>query len=222
MAKAKDKSAHIIDAALTVAAEKGWRGLSLADIAAAADIGLAELYKHYRSKDAILAAFFERVDRQVVEGVEPELLEEAVRDRLFDLIMRRLDAMEPHREAMKAILRDCSRDPLEMVAGGFGLLRAMSLILDLAGIGSMGISRLVRAKGLAAIYLSTLRVWLHDETEDKAHTMAALDRSLQRADRLMAALCRLRGRRATPRAYPGTPPEAGPAAGEEVSPAPAG
>lgn len=213
MAKAKDKSAQIVDAAMTVAAEKGWRDLSLADVAAAADIGLGDLYEHYRSKEAILDAFLERVDRQVLQGLGTELVDEPVRDRLFDLIMRRLDALEPHREAVRAILRDRSSDPLEMAAGGISLLRAMTLTLEAAGISTAGVSGLVRAQGLAAIYLSTLRTWLHDETEDKAHTMAALDRSLQRADRLMAGLCRLRGRRAVRRPQPETPP-----AGEAQTP----
>lgn len=195
MAKAKDKSARIVDAALTVAAEKGWRDLSLADVASAADVSLAELYAHFRSKAAILDGFAERINRQVLEGVGPDLAEEPVRDRLFDLIMRRMDALEPHREAVRAILRDGTRDPLEMAAGGLNLMRAMTWTLEAAGIPTAGVSGLMRAKGLAAIYVATLRTWLHDETADKAHTMAALDRSLDRADRVMAGLCRLRGRR---------------------------
>ena len=52
---------------------------------------------------------------------------------------------------------------------------------------------IIRVKGLAAIYLSVLRVWLNDDSEDMAQTMSALDRALRRAEFLLG-LCRLPAR----------------------------
>ena len=46
----------------------------------------------------------------------------------------------------------------------------------------------MRAKALGAIYMSALRVWLNDETEDLSPTTAHLDRSLKRAEALMMRL----------------------------------
>ena len=50
-------SQHVIDTALNLAAEKGWRDLALADIAQAAGLSLAELYGLHPSKQAILDAY---------------------------------------------------------------------------------------------------------------------------------------------------------------------
>ena len=40
----------ILDAALAVAAERGWRDATLSDIAAQAGCGLADVYRHFPSK----------------------------------------------------------------------------------------------------------------------------------------------------------------------------
>jgi hypothetical protein len=63
---------------------------------------------------------------------------------------------------------------------------------------------------VALIYLATLGVWLRDESEDKARTMAALDKQLRRAEALVLRLpTGLGGRR--------RPGSAGPETGEETA-----
>ena len=46
----------------------------------------------------------------------------------------------------------------------------------------------LRAKGLTAIYASAMVVWLRDDSPDLGPTMAHLDKSLRRAERLAMAL----------------------------------
>jgi len=180
---------RVIDAALALAAERGWRDLALADIAEAADVSLADLYAHFRSKEAILVAFSRRIDAQVLAGDDPELAAQPARDRLFDVLMRRFDALAPHRDALRAILRASCADPLAAVCGALALRRSMACMLEAARLDSSGLRGLARVKGLAAIYLATMRVWLDDDSTDQARTMAALDRRLAQAERLIR-LCR--------------------------------
>jgi len=177
----------VVDAALALAAERGWRRTSLADIAAAAELPLAELYRLYPSKGAILAAFVARIDRAMLEGGATE--GEGARDRLFEALMRRFEALGPHRAGVEAILRDCGADPLATLCGAKRLLRSMAWVLEAAGIPAQGIAGRVRAKALAGLYLATLRVWLGDESADLSRTMANLDKGLHRLER-MAEICR--------------------------------
>ncbi len=193
---------RIIDAALALAATRGWRTISLADIAAAAGVSLAALYAVFPSKAAILEAFSREIDRAVVAGGEATAEDESPRDRLFDVLMRRFDALGPYRDGVAAVLRDTARDPLAAACGAGPLLRSMALMLETAGISSSGLSGAVRTKGLAAIYLATMRDWLRDDTADKARTMAALDSRLRRAESCVEG-CRRRGRRAEPAASAG-------------------
>src|SRR5262249_57575594 len=108
--KPADSAEHVIDVALRLAAERGWAGLALSDIAAAAKLTLADLYASYPSKTAILVGLSREVDRQVLAGLEPGA-EESTRDRLFDLIMKRFDALAPHRDGLSAVARGAPRGP---------------------------------------------------------------------------------------------------------------
>jgi len=179
--KPADPAEHVIEVALRLAAERGWAGLALSDIASAAKLALADLYASYPSKTAILAALSRDVDRQVLAGFAPNP-EESTRDRLFDLVMRRFDALAPHRAALAAVARDVGRDPMSATYGLGQLARSMALMLEAAGVSSSGLRGVLRTNGLSAIYLATMRDWFRDESADKARTMAALDARLRRAE----------------------------------------
>ncbi|MGQ0664678.1 MAG: TetR family transcriptional regulator [Pseudomonadota bacterium] len=170
---------RIIDTTLALAASRGWANLSLADIAAANEMALAELYGVFPSKHAILAAFVRRLNATALSGaIEPE---GSARDRLFALVMGRLDALGAHKRALKAILADLARDPASLcLAPGF--LRSMTLMAEAAGLETAGLLGALRVKGVSLIYLATLRTWLADDSPDGAKTMAALDRALKRAE----------------------------------------
>lgn len=207
MVKKADIPRHIVAAALELAAVQGWRDTRLGDIAAAAKLTLAQVLAVYPSKAAIVAAFTREIDEAVVKVEDPDLAAQPVRDRLFDVIMRRFDALGPHKAAVRAIVRDTARDPAAAVCAACALGRSMAWMLEAARVDGSGLSGLVRKKGLGVVYLSVLCVWLNDDSEDMAKTMAALDRRLRQAENLVM-LCRLpRPRRRE--AEPDAEPEAG-------------
>jgi AcrR family transcriptional regulator len=172
----------IVAAAMALAAERDWREIGLAEIAAAAGLKLSSLLGEYPSKMAILDAFSKAIDRKVLADFEPDADSSSARDRLFDVLMQRFDALEAHKEAIRRLLAAAWRDPLVGLCAGGTLLRSMGLMLEAAGVPSDGIRGALKAKGLAAIYGATLRDWLKDDTADKSRTMAALDGRLRRAE----------------------------------------
>jgi AcrR family transcriptional regulator len=178
----------IILAALRLADTVGWGNVALRDIADEAGVPFSQLYRRYPSKQAILDGFSRAVDAALLAASEAEPPEGEARDRLFDLVMRRLDLLLPHREALRAILRAGRRDPLVVACGLRSLARSMAVLLEAAGISTEGVGGLVRVKGLGAVYVATLRRWLNDESEDKAATMATLDRMLRRGESWLAML----------------------------------
>ena len=193
---------QMLDRALGLVAERGWSGTSLAEMAAAAKVPLDTFHRYYPSKAAVLRALSNRVDTAMLAGVEPTAGERA-RDRLFDAVMRRFDALNPHKAAVRAIVRDVGCDPLALACRAGPMCGVLSLTLEAADLDASGLRGLARIEGLAWVYLATMRTWLRDDTEDMAKTMAALDRRLRTADRVVAALCRAlpRGpRRAEPEA----------------------
>lgn len=178
-----DDRNRIIDAALACIARQGWRRLSLADIAAEAGTSVLQVYRVFSSKTAILCGFFRRIDEAVLAAPLDSAPDERPRDRVFDLLMRRFDALTPYRAAIEALGRELPTDPLAALAAGAGLLRSMRWMLEAAGISGEGLGGAVAVKLTAAAYLATLRTWLRDESPDLAPTMAALDRRLRGIER---------------------------------------
>ena len=174
----------VLDAFLALIAEKGFAEVTLRDVAAAADLGLADLYRLYPDKVALAAAFMARIDAAVLAGTpRPIDPEETARDRLFDVMMRRYDALRPHRDALRALRRAGTRDPLLALALGPALRRSMGAMLEAASLSSEGLPGALRQNGLLAIHYAVSRVFDRDDTVDLSKTMAALDSRLKMAER---------------------------------------
>jgi len=181
MSEASDAA---LDAFLRLIAEKGFADVALREVAEAAGLGAAELYRLYPDKVALAAAFMARIDAEVLAGVPRQSdPEETARDRLFDVLMRRYDALRPHRAALAALRRAATRDPLLAIALGPALRRSMAAMLEAASLSSDGLTGAVRQNGLLAIHYAVSRVFDQDETGDLSKTMAALDGRLKMAEK---------------------------------------
>src|SRR4051794_22638570 len=102
----------VVDALMRLAADRPWSDIELVDVAREAGISLADLRDMFPSKGAILGAFSRRIDRHVIEGTTEDLAEEPARERLFDVMMRRLDALAPYKRALRRIANGMRGDPL--------------------------------------------------------------------------------------------------------------
>ena len=193
--KRRDVRQAIIDSALTLAASRGWARVGLGDIAEAAEVPLAELRAEFSSKTAIAAAYFANIDRAVLAARDPEMSGRPATERLFDVFMKRFDLLNAQREGVSAIVRSGPCDPEAILCEPVRLRRSMRWMLEAADLSSAGLRGQLRIKALCALYLSMLRVWLHDDSEDMGRTMAVLDRRLRRLDRLTRSLCSLTPRR---------------------------
>jgi AcrR family transcriptional regulator len=174
---------RLVNAALRVIADRGWRHLSMAAIAAEAGLPILTLYRTFPSKPAILCAFARRIDEAVLATPLDAEPDERPRDRVFDLLMRRFDALRPHRDALAVLGRELPGDPVAALALGAALLRSMAWMLEAADISTRGLRGAIAVKLTAGAYVAVLRVWLRDDTPDLAPTMAALDRRLRGIER---------------------------------------
>jgi AcrR family transcriptional regulator len=191
----KSPADRAIDALMELVGGRGWRHVTPVDVAAAAGLSLAELYGLFPTRAAMLAGFVRRIDAATLGArVEPDA---KVRDRLFDLLMRRFEALKPYRPALRELARAGLSDCALPLCMGPRLLNAMRWIADAAGIATGGLVGMLRVKGLALAYLWTFRVFLDDDGEDLGRTMAALDRALARCESVAQSLPGGRRRAAT-------------------------
>lgn len=191
-----DPGQRLIAAALELAASKGWRRVSMAEIAASAEVSLDQTHALFPSKFAVLRGFRRGIDETVLARRAPAS-DDPPRDRLFDVLMRRFEALKPHQAGIRAILRDSVGDPA-LLHGLPGLVRSMAWMREAAGLPAWGCRGRLASRLTAALYLSVLPVFLRDESADLGSTMAALDRRLRQAEALLGTFHPLAARAAKP------------------------
>jgi AcrR family transcriptional regulator len=188
----------IIAAFMAILAEKRFEEIGFREIATRSGVSLAECRAEFSSTLAILAAQTKATDRRVLEGGDAEMAEEPPRERLFDVLMRRIEALTPHKEAIRSLLRSIGANPGLALAVNSLAVRSQQWMLTAADIDASGPGGLIRAQGLALLYSRVLRVWINDDDPGVARTLSALDRELARADRwavFLDDLCRFVPRR---------------------------
>src|SRR6185312_1717296 len=139
---------RLIAAALSLAAERGWQRVGMAEIAAAAGLSLEETYALARSKQAILRVLRREIDEAMLAG--GVVSGDSPRDRLFEALMRRFEALRPYRAGLQNILRNSVGSPALL---GYlpGLWRSMGWTLTTAGLPVSGCRGRVARRFLGAL-----------------------------------------------------------------------
>jgi AcrR family transcriptional regulator len=217
------KRSKAVKAALDLAKERAWSDIALTDIAREADLNLAELRREFSCKTDILRAFQAELDAAVLAKPRAAGETSNPRDRVFDIVMSRFEAMQPYKPALKRIASHLCCRPGEAAMLFGSSLQSQYWMLEAAGAKMDGPGGALRVGGLAAIYGKVFCVWLDDDTPTLDKTMAALDKRLGKGERMLsgidtacADLCRFacglmpRGWKRE-KAKEGTRPGAGPA-----------
>lgn len=170
----------LLEAAMSLAASKGWRNVSMPEIARQAGLDLGEVRRLYPFKLSILLLLGQLADRSALidDGSSG-----TPRETLFDLLMRRFDVFQQYRAGVLAVLRTLPFDPVTTLALGAATMDSMSWIAGASGIATTGIDGVLRVQGTVALWTHALRAWEKDENEDLGTTMAALEQGLDRAER---------------------------------------
>ena len=176
---------QIIAALMELLAERDLGSVGLAEVAERAGVSLAVLRENYDGKLGILADWSRRIDMAVLEQGSAEEGEGGARDRLFEVLMRRFEALGPYKEALRRLARSARFDLRLACALEAIVARSQKWMLVAAGIHKSGWAGFIAIRGAELIYVEVMRTWLDDDDPGLARTMAALDRSLRRGERAM-------------------------------------
>ena len=185
--KASDAAlaARILEAAMALAAEEGWRALTAEAMAERAGIPVEDVVRLCPDRAAVLKALAAHADAALASGTSER---DEPRDRIFDAVMKRFDALQPYRKGIAAALKGQIGDPRGAFMAACTLRRSMTKTLEAAGVDTGGLFGALRVKGLSAIYLDVMRSFIEDDSADLGKTMAALDKRLKFADRIVGAI----------------------------------
>jgi len=168
---------------MALLAEQSFEQIGLAEVAGRAGVRLSQLRAEFGSILAILGAHIKDIDRAVLAGGDADMENESPREKLFDVLMRRLEALTPYRDAVRSLMRSARRNPGLALALNAMAARSQHWMLETAGIGASGPRGALRAQGAALMFARVLGVWFDDDEPGLDRTMAALGRGLASAER---------------------------------------
>lgn len=144
----------LIAAAFGIAARRGWRHASVAEAARVAGLSLARARRRFPGQSAILLRFGQSADAAALDGLTDA---GPVKDKLFDMLMRRIDALQAHRAGILALFRALPAHPATTLLLAVATRRSMRWLLDASGVNSSGLNGLLHVRGLEAVWLWTVR-----------------------------------------------------------------
>lgn len=173
---------RILGMALDLSAKEGWSSITPARLAETLAVPYGQVFAICPTRTAIAVQLIRRLDRQVLDQVRDVDPSESPRDRLFEVLMMRFDALQEHRDSYVGLIRHTQTHPAALLIIGPKVLHSMALTLIIAGITTDGLIGAVRTKALAAALSVVVKTWLKDDSADLAATMAALDKALGRLE----------------------------------------
>lgn len=187
----KDAAPDLLVQAFEIIAETGWRGFSFTELAERAGVSIAEVRKTFDGRHGLMDALNRRLDDAML-AFDPEDMEGLPpKDRVFELMMTRLEAMAPFRAGICRLMHEARFDPGLVLTSACRLDRSLSWLQDVAGLthgprssAFYVIRRRLQRRLLGVAYLQALNVWSSDESSDLAKTMASLDKQLRRIEGL--------------------------------------
>lgn len=182
MAKRAAAKKDLLETVFEVLAERGRTGDCAREATARAGVSLVELYRRFPSEDDLLRAVTRRVDESMLEADDEELEGLPPRDRVFELMMRRFEALQPFQAGLRRLAADGRRDPALLLFTAIRLDRSLSWLQAAAGLPAAGLRARFARRILGLAYLRTMQVWFEDEGRDMAKTMAELDQALRRIE----------------------------------------
>ncbi|SFQ11718.1 transcriptional regulator, TetR family [Nitrosomonas cryotolerans] len=174
----------IIDTALMLGSLSSWEAVRLYDIAAELNISLDEIRLHFREKEDLVDAWFDRADSLMLKTAHStHFLNLSTQQRLHCLIMAWLDALAPHRQVTKQMI--CGKlEPGHLhiqIPGLMRISRTVQWIREAAQRDATSIRRALEETALTTLYLMTFYYWMRDSSKDSRHTRTFLDDHLSLA-----------------------------------------
>jgi AcrR family transcriptional regulator len=181
-----------VEAALAIAAERGWDQVRLDAIATATGLPLVEIGRRFRDVDAVANAWFVQARLAMLAVPREAFADRPAGERIALAFNRWLDALAPHRRIAAEIIRHklYPSHPHHWVPLLFDLSRLVHDLLDVAQVEGSGRLRQAQEIGLTGITLHTLADWLQDESPGQGRSRDRLRQRLARAGHLVRLMQR--------------------------------
>lgn len=181
----------IVDAAIELAESSSWEAVRLFDVAVKMKISLDDIRFHFREKEELVDAWFDRADSAMLKLSEnADFLVMPHQERLNDLIMAWLNTLSVHRNVTRQMI-GAKLEPGHIhiqIPAVMRVSRTVQWVREAAQRDATYVRRALEETVLTTIYLAAFVYWMNDVSNDSQNTREFLRHKLQLAETLDRAL----------------------------------
>ncbi len=183
--KSSDKKFKLVKSSFNIIEKSGWKSFSLQKLSYAEKIPINEIKIFFKSEITILDGFSKMIDIKVEKSFDyEELTNTSVKDNLFELIMLRLEYMQPYRNALKSIKSSFKSDPLVAKSVAKNVMNSLDFYLELTNAYNDSFLDIFKKKSIFLIYSYIFMIWLEDDSDELSKTMSELDKLLTFSEKI--------------------------------------
>lgn len=171
----------IINHALKLLNYTSWSDFKMSLLAQEVGISPLTLYSFISDKTDLLISIVQEIDaisKKSYETIQYPLIINA-HDKLFDIIMCRLEAMQPYKKAFQNITYEVLNTPFECFQSLPEIVRSRKKMLEMASISTNNILGMIKIKAFAIVFTIILKEWLKEETFEPSDMMIEIDKRLK-------------------------------------------
>ena len=183
--KSSDKKFNLVKSSFNIIEKSGWKSFSLQKLSDTEKIPINEIKFFFKSEITILDEFSKMIDIKVEKNFDyEEISNTSVKDNLFELIMLRLEFMQPYRNALKSIKSSFKSDPLVAKSVAKNVMNSLDFYLELTNALNDSFLDIFKKKSIFLIYSYIFTIWLEDNSEELSKTMSELDKLLTFSEKI--------------------------------------
>jgi AcrR family transcriptional regulator len=174
----------ILDTAVGLFREGGFDQTTMREVAARAGVALGLTYHYFPSKEAVVMAYYDRVQGEHRRVVEARVLAvPRLRDRLVQMFHTKLDILRDDRRLMGALFRYAGspEHPLSFLGEGTRVIREDCISLFAEALEREELPEDLRAmmpRAIWALHMGVLLYFLYDTSEGQTRTRRLVDGSI--------------------------------------------
>ena len=183
--KSSDKKFSLVKSSFNIIEKSGWNSFSLKKLSDTEKIPINEIKFFFKSEMTIIDEFSKMIDIKVEKSFDyEELTNTSVKDNLFELIMLRLEFMQPYRNALKIIKGSFKSDPLVAKLVAKNVMNSLDFYLELTNAFNDSFLDIFKKKSIFLIYSYIFMIWLEDDSDELSKTMSELDKLLTFSEKI--------------------------------------
>ena len=180
-----EKKFNLVKSSFNIIEKSGWKAFSLQKLSYSEKIPIKEIKLIFKSEIQILDEFSKMINIKVEKSFDYEEIQNtSVKDNLFELIMLRLEFMQPYRNALKSIKSSFKSNPLVARSVTKNVMDSLDFYLELTNALDDSFFDIFKKKSIFLIYSYIFMIWLEDNSEELSKTMSELDKLLTFSEKI--------------------------------------